>query len=174
MIKQVSLWIPSHFKAYFYRTPWDFCLRVTFEAYFLSFIVNRSLRYLGVPKGSGIDYDLNFSLLCILLIFVVPIIETLIFQCLPIGVLRLCKVGFSWQVFASVALFCIAHTLKGVGVAISVGVVGGFYLAFTYAFWIRRSFWTAFWTTCVSHMLRNAISLTIGILALRFNLHFLL
>jgi len=67
----------------------------------------------------------------------------------------MCKARFSIQVFASLVPFFLAHATEGLGTAIQAGLVGGFYLAFTYAHWRAQSRWTAFWTTALSHALHN-------------------
>jgi hypothetical protein len=85
----------------------------------------------------------------------VPIIETLIFQAFPVWIARKCKASFSVQVLASLVPFTLAHTGEDLGTPIGAGLVGGFYLAFTYAHWRAQSRWTAFWTTALSHALHN-------------------
>lgn len=84
-----------------------------------------------------------------------PIVETLIFQAFPVWLARKWKASFSFQVFASLVPFSLAHATKGLGSGICAGLIGGFYFAFTYAHWRAQSRWTAFWTTALSHALHN-------------------
>jgi hypothetical protein len=62
-------------------------------------------------------------------------------------------------------LFALPHFAEGPSVGISTGMVGGFYLALTYAHWAERSHWTACWVTAVSHLLRNAFVCSVLVLS---------
>jgi hypothetical protein len=90
-------------------------------------------------------------------VVVAPVLETLLFQVLLIGVARWCRLSFGWQVTWSTVVFSAVHFLEGLGTGVCAGMVGGFYLAFTCAHWWDRSGWTAFWTTALSHSLRNGL-----------------
>lgn len=86
-----------------------------------------------------------------------PFLETLLFQSLPIGFCRCLYFGRGVQMTASIALFFLAHLIKGVVSGIGAGLIGGFYLAFTYVRWRRRNWWTAFWVTWASHAINNGL-----------------
>jgi hypothetical protein len=92
-------------------------------------------------------------------VVIAPTVETLLFQALPIAVMRLFKAGFRWQVFAATTLFAAVHFTEGVAVGAGAGLVGGFYFSFTYAHWRGRSRWTALWTTTLCHAIHNAIAI---------------
>jgi hypothetical protein len=110
--------------------------------------------------GSDIPHRLDSNPLIVWKAVVLgPLLETLIFQSLPIGICRLLHFRAGVQMTASIALFFLAHLLQGVGSGICAGLVGGFYLAFTYIRWRHRSWWTAFWVTCASHVIHNGIVL---------------
>jgi hypothetical protein len=100
-------------------------------------------------------------------IFFAPVVETILFQLFPIWVVRLGNARFSIQVVASLIPFFLAHLSEGIAAGISAGLVGGFYLAFTYAHWCEKSKLTAFWVTAVAHFIHNAIVLLL-VFALNF------
>lgn len=97
-------------------------------------------------------------------VFVIPWLETLVYQSMPIGICRRLGLGASMQVILSTSLFFTAHLSLGLSSGIAAGLVGGFYLAFTYIRWRRRSWWTAFWVTSLSHAIGNGlVSLVFGL-----------
>ena len=91
-------------------------------------------------------------------VVIAPILETLLFQALPVWIARLFGAGFATQVVVSVIPFCVVHALEGIATGLAAGLVGGFYFAFTYVHWRARSRWTAFWTTALSHAIHNGIA----------------
>ena len=111
---------------------------------------------LGIP---GREMNLSFDVLMIAGVVVAPVLETLLLQALPVWIARLCKAGSSGQVIVSVVPFTIVHAIEGIGTGIAAGLLGGFYLAFTYVHWRERSRWQAFWVTAVSHAIHNAIAI---------------
>jgi hypothetical protein len=111
-----------------------------------------------VPTDRKLLLDLPYYQFVLLGVLLAPIIETLVFQALPVGVARLFKASFRWQVAAATILFAAAHFTESIAVGVGAGLVGGFYLAFTYVHWRERSRWTAFWTTAVSHGIHNGIA----------------
>lgn len=90
-------------------------------------------------------------------VFVIPWLETLVYQSLPVGLCRLLGLGTATQMIAATVAFFAAHLSLGLVPGIAAGLVGGFYLAFTYIRWRRRSWWTAFWVTSLSHAIGNGI-----------------
>ena len=73
----------------------------------------------------------------------------------------LCRAGVARQTLVSLAVFFVAHVPSGLSTALAAGLVGGFYFAFTYVFWRRAAWWTAFWVTAASHFLHNAIAVAL-------------
>ena len=71
--------------------------------------------------------------------------------------LPLVWLGTVVQVIISTSLFFAAHLTLGLSSGIAAGLIGGFYLAFTYVRWRRRSWWTAIWVTSLSHAIGNAL-----------------
>lgn len=157
--------LKNHFQNYQKLSPFRFCLLITFESVLLSFIFGSVIELLsGVPIRSFVS--LPVERLFILLVILAPLIETLMFQTIPISIIKWFKLSFSFQIIISFLLFSIAHFLVGWQVGISAGIIAGFYLAFTYAHWINKSHLTAFWTTALSHSIRNFISFILIIIFL--------
>ncbi len=77
----------------------------------------------------------------VLILLLAPIFETLFFQTILIGLARLFRRSFRSQVLVSAIPFALIHFPEGVAVGVGAGVIGGLYLAYTYAHWARKSFW---------------------------------
>lgn len=90
-------------------------------------------------------------------VVVIPWLETLVYQSLPIGLCRRLRLGIATQALTSTVAFFAVHLSLGLVSGIAAGLVGGFYLAFTYIRWRRCSWWTAVWVTSLSHALGNGI-----------------
>ena len=142
-------------KRYCHKTPWQFCWRVALEGTVVSVLVLAPLLAFGASTRGMPNSIESFVFSSVL---VAPWLETLLFQSLPIGLCRLLGWSTSSQAIASIVLFCVAHLSLGVAPGIAAGLVGGFYFAFTYLWWRRRDWWTAFWVTSVSHAIRNGIA----------------
>ena len=99
--------------------------------------------------------------LMLVAVVVAPVVETVIFQQLPILFVR--AVGGEWPLAlaVSVTLFSVIHLVEGVMTGVSAGVIGGFYLAYLFSCWVERSTWTAYWTTALSHMTRNGLAMAL-------------
>ena len=119
------------------------------------------LKVLGVAEREV--PDVSGSALLVFGTIVAPLVETLVFQALPIAAARELGARFEWQVIASAAAFFAAHLFGGVGTGVCAGLVGGFYLAFTYAHWRERNRWTAFWVTALTHALSNGATILAAI-----------
>ena len=87
----------------------------------------------------------------------IPWLETLVYQSLPIGLCRLLGLGTGAQALASIVAFFAVHLTLGLAPGLAAGLVGGFYLAFTYLRWRRQSWWTAVWVTSLSHAIGHGI-----------------
>jgi hypothetical protein len=152
--KAAQRWLVEHFLRYRERKPWSFCWRVTLEylvvAGFLAsvaWLAGLCDAELGWSRNTLIGYGLVVG----------PVVETL-FQVVPVGIARMRKAPFVSQVFWATLAFTVAHAMGGVAAsAVIAGLVGGFYLAFTYAHWRERSLWTALWTTALSHAMANGV-----------------
>ncbi len=142
-------------KRYRHKTPWQFCWRVALEGTTVSAIVLVPLLAFGANSR---DEPTSIESFVFASVFLVPPLETLLFQSLPIGLCRLLGLSTSAQAIASIVPFCIAHLTLGVASGIAAGFVGGFYFAFTYVWWRRQNWWTAFWVTSASHSIRNGLA----------------
>ena len=153
--------VSEHFACYRQRSPWSFCWRIAIESVVVS-LTAALVVVLALPmelETSRALEDLPYFQFFLLGVVIAPIVETLLFQALPVAVMRLFKAGFRWQVFAATVLFAAAHFTEGVAVGVGAGLIGGFYFAFTYVHWRERSRWTALWTTTVCHGIHNAIAI---------------
>ena len=146
-------WLQERYKA---RDPWAFCWRITLEGMLASFalliaagVAERALKAdwkRDKAKGKITRADVLIR---------APIFETLFFQAVPIGALSWMDASFGTQAIVSAFLFAAAHFENSTISGIAAGIPGGYYLAFSYAFWLPESFWTAFWVTALSHALHN-------------------
>ncbi len=150
-------WVRRHFERHERRKPWNFCWRVTLEGVLVSiFFVAILYPFTGHEPR---DFQkLPEGLAIVLVLLLAPVIETLLFQTLLIGLARLFRRSFRSQVLVSAIPFALVHFPEGVAVGVGAGVIGGLYLAYTYAHWARKSFWTAQWVTMISHALRNSLA----------------
>ena len=150
--------VRTHFARYRSRSAWDFCWRISIESAVAGLLAVLILSLLiPVQRRTLLDWPLYQVFL--FTVFAAPILETFLFQVLPIGFVRLLKAGFRWQVLVSLALFAAPHFTEGIAVGIGAGIVGGFYFAFTYAHWREKSRWTALWTTVVCHGIHNGLAI---------------
>jgi hypothetical protein len=153
----------GHFANHRRRSPWSFCWRVTLEGLLLSLAISSILAPFSGAERDFMKWPL-LKALFVILIFA-PLVETLILQMIPIGLARLFRARFKTQVLVSLIPFALLHFVEGIAVGISAGVIGGFYLAFTYAHWLEKSVWIAIWTTVLSHFMKNSVVAVVLVLA---------
>lgn len=151
-------WLRRHFWKHARRRPWSFCWRITLEGLLVSFIITLPLAFV-MDESPRIVIDFPLWFIVPLAVLVAPIFETLFLQTMPIGIIRLFRGSFVLQIIISTLAFALAHIPEGFTTAISAGLVGGFYFAFTYAHWRRKSIWTAYWVTALGHGLRNGFAM---------------
>lgn len=150
-------WLKAHFQRHRQRKPWDFCWKVAVEGLIVSIIPAVILvGFIDEPEREFLNWPIPAML--VVIAGIAPIFETLLFQALPIAIARWLKAGFKVQILASLIPFTLVHLPDGVSVGICAGLIGGFYLAFTYAHWVEKSVWTALWTTAVGHFIRNGLA----------------
>lgn len=84
-----------------------------------------------------------------------PLIETILFQMVPI---ELCNI-YNWsrrsQIIVSSMLFASAHANTGINIAVSVGLVGGAYLSILFTRFTLSQRWGAIIVTACVHALAN-------------------
>lgn len=139
---------------YRHLAPWPFCWRIAVEGLLVSLLVGIPMIGLG---ASNREMPRSLEAFIVSSVLLAPWLETLIFQSLPIGLLRFFNAGTALQAMASIVPFFLAHLTLGAVPGIAAGLIGGFYLAVTYIHWRRRDWWTAFWVTSLSHALRNGL-----------------
>ncbi len=149
------------------RSPWSFCWRNALEHTLITIaIVILIVAFLEImaaltgapPNEVSLPEDIILELL--LLLVLAPIFETLELQALPIFIARKFKAGLGVQVLVSGVLFAAGHFLlneEPIVSGLAAGIPGGLYLGFAYAYWCRKSHWTAMWVTAISHALGNVI-----------------
>lgn len=148
--------VRTHFDNHLKRSPLAFALLMGVEGFVVSAILGTAL----VAGGSSTRRDLtNLGYFdgFLLLVIAAPLIETLIFQLLPIAFARLWRLKSVGQIVVSTSLFAAAHFPAGLTSGICAGILGGFYLALGYTHWAVKSDWTAFWTTTLQHLMRNLV-----------------
>jgi hypothetical protein len=157
----MKLWeiIKAHFVAHRSRGKGSFFWRIAVEnlAVTLFFLLLLS----AVSWTTGIDIPTRTDLdnetlggLFVIIVVMAPIIETLLLQVLPVMIARKCGLTFWWQVALSATIFALLHFQLGVATGICAGVVGGFYLGFSYVTW-REKTGSGFWMTAGLHAVRN-------------------
>jgi len=131
-------WLRNHFKRHRDRKPWSFCWRVSVEGTIISFVVAAVLINLFGPEARTV-FDLPFLGVVLAVLVIAPVGETVVFQLIPILIGRLLRARFAIQVAVSAVLLGLAHLAEGPLVGICAGIIGGPYLAFTYAHWAEKS-----------------------------------
>ena len=148
--------IRRHFKKHIGRSPWDFCWRIGVESTLASLIAAVILTLtLGEAERDFLDWPIEAVF--ILVVLVAPVLETLLFQALPIFFVRLLKGSLQAQVLVSTILFAAVHFAEGIPVGVSAGIIGGFYFGLAYAHWRTQSRWRPLWITTVCHAIHNGI-----------------
>lgn len=133
-----------------------FVLWTGLESLAIGYLVVLPMSFAGFEGRNDLDHLGSLEFFLIAVIFA-PISETIIFQAIPIAIMRWIRVPFSWQVGVSTLLFFIAHCELGAISGLAAGLIGGFYLAFGFSHWANRSYWIAFGTTVLQHSLGNGI-----------------
>jgi hypothetical protein len=146
----------GHYSSLRARSGWPFFWRAWIEMTILSYgLIVPITHFVHFNKRKDLD---GYSPLALIIMAVIlgPLLETLIFQALPIGVLRAKRRTTQWQFSVSVTLFGAPHFLIGVPTGLSAGLIGGSYFAFTYLKFREASFLKA---VCVTTALHGAYNL---------------
>jgi hypothetical protein len=150
-------WVRRHFQRYRERGPWGFCWRIGIESTVVSLAAAIVLvTILGTRERTFMD--MSMGQVFVLLLMVAPPVETLVFQALPIFVVRWRRGSLRTQIGVSTLLFAAAHFPEGIAVGVSAGIIGGLYFSFAYAHWRGTSRWRAFWVTTLVHAIHNGIA----------------
>lgn len=137
---------------------WGFLACLSLEKYVVSLIAGYTwVCFFGSPNPSrvGMVYAPTLAQLADKILWA-PFYETILFQFLIIEAARRLKWPDTWQLAASITVFAVAHFIGG-GIAHGLlsGVLGGYYLAFTYLAFRERSLFWAMGMTWAFHALNN-------------------
>jgi hypothetical protein len=86
-----------------------------------------------------------------------PFIETLLFQSLPIRIAQVFTRSVKPLILCGWLPFAIIHFASSLQSGICAGLVGGYFVGFSYAVWARRSHGKAILITTLMHGLGNAV-----------------
>ena len=108
--------------------------------------------------GASNRTDINGVNLSVVLAYVVaaPILETFLFQTLPVMVARKFHAGFWVQYFLAYVPFALAHFTMGTGSGIAAGIGCGSYIGYAYVRWRERSLKCALRVTISVHAMISA------------------
>ena len=115
--------------------------------------------------GSGVDEVASPSLELIdrhrflAGVIVMPLIETILLQLIPVEVARRFSSRFWPQVLPSWLLFAAVHFSNSFQSGFSAGIIGGWYFALTYYLFRPKSTWHALTTTFILHASSNFVLL---------------
>jgi hypothetical protein len=152
--------IAAHFARYQKLPPWTFTWRVALESIGFALVAGTAAAMV-LPHEGLLVHRLHMTpgQLFVRAVLLAPVIETLLFQFLVIEIAARLGAGFMLQIALSMVPFAVAHFfVNGPVNGVAAGVVGGFYLAFTYATWRPRSRRIAFGATAGMHALINSLA----------------
>jgi len=149
--------ILAHFEAHRRRNKWQFLWRITVEGLLVPSAILFSIQKVFDLRSASAMGDVDSMPLFIGAVILAPFIETVLLQVLPIMVARHFGAAYWIQILASVVLFAASYFLFGIETGILTGLIGGFYLAFTYAHWQQESFNSALLMTFGAHATHNLV-----------------
>jgi hypothetical protein len=156
--------VSAHFRRLASLSRGQFITRVSIESTALS--LGLAVLLTAVWRGSEDSHILGHGLLGIVRdTLLVPLLETLLFQSLPVWVARRTTANTTIQVLAAWIPFAAAHFLNGIGPGLCAGIIGGFYLAFAYVVWTRRAHGQAIMVTTAIHGITNAVAHAVAVFA---------
>ena len=158
--------VKQHFASLRSQQKWAFIWRVWIETTLFAYIVANILQaILRSPGRTDLD---GYSPLALvgLTVFVGPLFETLVFQCVALELAGSLRLRRFLQFAVSIVPFAIAHFFAGIPTFVSAGVIAGFYFAFTYDHWKQESFFVGVAMTFILHSSFNLVGV-LGMLLLR-------
>jgi hypothetical protein len=96
----------------------------------------------------------DFLFLIILIIFLVPIFETLFGQIIPIKVIGIFTNSNIWKIVLSGIFFALLHGYESFLIILPVA----FIFSWSFIIWGKKSFWKGFSVTSIIHGLHNLIA----------------
>jgi hypothetical protein len=156
-IVRIGRFVAAHFAAYRRLGKWPFLWRICLEGLLVPLTLGLTVSQIfHLPHRTDLD-GLGLWELLIGGVVVGPFVETVLLQMFPIMIVRRVGGGFWVQVFVSTVVFAAAHLPSGLATAIGAGLLGGFYIAFTYAHWRQESLRSAVWMTTGMHAMHNLV-----------------
>ena len=148
-------WIGQHFQRHRSRSMSQFVLYITAEFFLINLLLFTFIDLFILPQDSRelSGTELGF------LAFIAPFFETWLLQALPVWLASRFKLTPRRQILSSMIVFSITHFLSnGLVNFLTAGLIGGFYLAFSYVHWRQKAGTaTAFMLTSTVHLLYNSI-----------------
>jgi hypothetical protein len=145
--------LTRHFLRIVRLPPGWFIVRVAVESLVLRFV---ALFLLVLTVGHSSDSDPmegGFLLVAV----AAPVLETLLLQSLPVRIAQFFTRRTTILFLCAWLPFGLLHFTNSFNSGIAAGLIGGWYLAFTYVVSARRSHWKAIVMTAAVHALGNAI-----------------
>ncbi len=155
--RSVYKYFIDHFKNYRNMNVWAFFWRISMEVILLAILFGMGISYFFSKYCKDPFRAIPFPVFIVWGIVVAPIIETGLFQTIPISVSRRFKLHFNIQVLSGILLFALVHIAQGALIGFVSGVIGGFYLSFSYSVWIERKSRIAFLMTAGIHSIYNFV-----------------
>lgn len=156
-MKSLSRYFCIHFWRLARRGKWSFLWRTWLETVLFAYLVlNVVHRLFPVGPRSDLAQMTVLGLLGSVVLFG-PLVETLLFQCLPLEVTAELPVRRSIRIAFSVVPFALGHYFAGIPTVAAAGLVGGFYFAFTYERWRKESLMVAVAMTFLIHASFNLV-----------------
>lgn len=123
-------------------------------SFVLSYLADRILWLFNLSDRSSLE-DLPLPILFALTVLVSPLIETFLFQFLPVAIAKHFDYKRLIQFFAASIPFALAHLLGNLASGLSAGIIGGIVCGLTFVVWSGNSSRSAFWVTTTVHSLHN-------------------
>ena len=102
--------------------------------------------------------DASYGLINLLgALLVAPILETFLFQFVPVMLTRSFGVPWGLQWIASVGAFTIGHAMLGWEAMLTAGLLVGSILGATFVLWSTDSLRKGFWMTAAVHAISNLV-----------------
>lgn len=154
---KIAQWIRGHFRRLERHPKWTFFWRTWLEAVVIAYAVGNLAQAILRAAPRDDLAGLGTWHLCILVLGVGPLLETLAFQCLPLEITTAAGARRMIRLASGIVPFALLHWFAGLPTVFSAGFVGGFYFSFTYDRWRRESLVVAVAMTFLLHATFNLV-----------------
>jgi hypothetical protein len=152
-------WCSRHFRHLATLAAVPFIFRVAIELFLVGSVVLLPLVFL---FSSDTDADDDASSLALLVLWA-PLFETLLFQIFLVRIAQFLTQSSRLLILVAWLPFAAAHFMNGVASGIAAGLIGGYFIAFSYVVWVRRSHLKAIAVTVAVHALSNVAVVVLGL-----------